>query len=209
MNLRRSLAAALLFLTALCVPSQSATQKWVGGYYSATGGAGNQWTSVCSSELNSLPGNDAILCGTVISNQTNQDLSGMLSFTFGSTTTQGGSPYLSVFIYPLNEDNSTYGDGNYASFAGGPPPAQYATNCIIPAPASATSAFKGECGPFPLPPVAFKFVIFSNLNTNASGDDAAASGNVVYLNTSNFVISKLQRARNWLASLLTYWPYYV
>jgi hypothetical protein len=156
----------------------AATQKWVAG--ALTGYS----TTVCGAELNSLANGDSVLCGTAVT--TNTDLYGTASFTFGSVTTMGGSPYVQLAIYQLNQDGSTYGDGTFASAAAGSPAAQYLVNCIIPAPASATAAFKGECGPFPLPPGTFKFVLYDNLNTTGN---AASSGNAVYLNTWNFQIN--------------------
>lgn len=181
----RRLSLTLAFIAALCVPSISATQKWVGGFYSAGGTAGAAWTSVCSTELNSLPSGDAILCSIPIANQTNLDLYANFSFTFGSVATMAGAPYVQLYLYPLNQDGSTYGDGNWGSAAAGPPAAQYATNCIIPSAVSTTATFKGECWNVPIPPVAFKVVLYSNLNTTGN---AAASGNVVYIQTSNFSI---------------------
>lgn len=175
---RRLIAAGTLFL-ALALSSHSATQKWVVG--TLTGYS----TAVCSTELNTLPNGDALLCSTSVNNATNGDLYGMLSITFGSVTTFAGAPYVQAYIYTLNQDGSTYGDGTFTSAGAGPPAAQYATNCVVPAPASGTQAFKGECGPFPLPPLAFKIVLYSNLNSTGN---AASSGNAVYLNTYNFSI---------------------
>lgn len=171
---------AALLLVAITVPAFAVAviQKWTPGFYSP-------WTSVCSTEMNTLPNGDAILCSTQIANQTNNDLYAHFSIAFGSVTTFAGAPNVQVFIYPLNQDGSTYGDGSFGSAAAGPPPAQYATSCVIPAPASTTGAFKGECWNIPIPPVAFKVVLYNNLNSTGN---AASSGNVVYIQTSNFAI---------------------
>lgn len=170
------LASAIVFSPVLALAT---VQKWTAGNYSS-------WTSVCTTELNSLPASDAVLCSTAVQNQTNNDLYAHFSVTFGSVTTFAGAPYVQLYLYPLNQDGSTYGDGSFGSAAGGPPPAQYATQCVIPAPVSTTSAFKGECWNVPIPPLAFKVVLYNNLSNTGN---AASSGNVVYIQTSNFAIN--------------------
>src|SRR5208282_5097301 len=103
--LRTFVAATALFI-ALELPSLSATQKWVAG--ALTGYS----TSVCSTELNSLANGDSLLCTTAVDNATNGDLYATASIAFGSVTTFAGAPNVMLYIYPLAQDGSTYGDGN-------------------------------------------------------------------------------------------------
>lgn len=65
-------------------------------------------------DLNSLASGGAALSTTVISNATNLDQYIDVSWviTVGGTTL--ASSYTSIFLLPLNQDGSTYGDG-YAS----------------------------------------------------------------------------------------------
>jgi hypothetical protein len=188
---KRSWIFGLLLTFIFCLPSHSATQKWIGGYYSATGTAAATWTAISSTEINSLTHGDFVLLSTQINNDPansgNGDLYANFSFVFGAVSTQAGTPYLQLYLFPLNEDGSTYGD-NSASGTGaaGPPAAQYATNCIVPVTASLSStAFKGSCTNVPLPASKFKMVLYDNLNTTGS---TASSGNTVYIQTYNFVI---------------------
>jgi hypothetical protein len=170
----KRLLAALALSTTLVVPSFSATEKWVAG-------ATSSWTAACGTEINSLAGtstSNAVQCSTVIANGTNNDLYIKVSISLGSITTGAGSPYIGIYIYPLNEDGTTYGDGLFTSTAVGPPAANY-MGCSIPAPISTTGVVVGSCSTM-IPPTNFKIVVYNNLLINL-----AASANVVDFQTFN------------------------
>ena len=87
----------------------------------ATQGA---YTSLMTTELNALASGSAVR-GPTVDNGTNNDLFGEFSFVGGASTTQTGTPFLSLYLYPINGDGTTYGDGRFSAGAAGPPPANY------------------------------------------------------------------------------------
>src|ERR1700728_358406 len=96
-----------------------ATEKWVAG-----SGVGFTWTALFGTEINSLPSADAVLSSIAVSNGTPLDMFMDVSFALGSVTTVG-VPVLGLYLYPLNQDASTYGDSRFGSAAVGPPPGNY------------------------------------------------------------------------------------
>jgi len=172
----RKLLAVWLLLLAIGGTCFAATQRWIAG-----SGVGLTWTSICTTELNSLASNNAVLCSTVVTNGTALDLFANFSIAFGSVTSGSGSPSITVSIYPLNEDGSTYGDGLFGSAAAGPPAV---VTCQIPVNPAVTAAIvgTGSCGlPVMLPPGSFKVVVWNNAGVNL-----ASSGNVVQYRTFNY-----------------------
>lgn len=171
----RRLSFALAVLLGLVVPSFSAVEKWVAG-------ATSSWTAACSTEINSLASSssasNAVQCSVVIGNATNLDLYAKFSVNLGSVTSGAGSPYVAIYIYPLNEDGTTYGDGEFTSSAVGPPPTTY-SGCSIPTLASTTQTVVGSCITM-IPPTNFKIVLYNNLLVNM-----AASANTVDFQTFN------------------------
>jgi hypothetical protein len=81
-----------------------AVEKWVAG-------AVTSWTTVFGSELNqaSFVTGSSIISSTVLTN-TAGDMFADVSFSIASLTTISPAT-LSLFIYPLNQDTTTYGDG--------------------------------------------------------------------------------------------------
>ena len=176
--LMRKILAALLTSLLLVVPSFSATEKWITGTVSS-------WTPLCGTEVNSLAGStttfgNAVLCSTAVANATNLDLYMKVSVSLGSVTTGAGSPFIAVYVYPLNQDASTYGDGLFTGAGGalGPPASNY-QGCTIPAPASTTAAIVGSCYTM-IQPTNFKVVIYNNLLVNM-----ASGSNVINYQTFN------------------------
>src|SRR5271157_5561117 len=119
MKMFRKIGFAVVLVTAFTLPLHSATQKWIAGALTSYS------TAVCSTELNSLPNGDSLLCTTAVDNATNGDLYATASITFGSVTTFAGAPNVALYIYPLNQDGSTYGDGAFTTAAAGSPAAVY------------------------------------------------------------------------------------
>lgn len=147
-------------------------------------GAQSGFASLMTTELNSLASGNAVLGSTAIANATNLDLEIEFSFTTGGSITTTGSPFMGLFLYPLNGDGTTYGDGRFGSAATGPPPSNYYIGAAGMAAASGTQT--GTFGtPFlgtraPLPAGTFKPVFY-----NAGGVTLSSSGNILYYRTIN------------------------
>lgn len=112
-----------------------ATEKLVAG------GVGSFTLAHTSTTLwDSLASTNALLGDLDLDNSTNLDLLAEFEFIGGSVTTTG-SPFLSLYLYPKNSDNS-YGDTRFASAAAGPPPANYLRGFLgLPV---GTQAIKGQ-----------------------------------------------------------------
>jgi len=146
-----------------------ATEKWVLGTYN--------WTTINSTEVNSLANGSAVLLANVIPNGTNLDIFMDISIAIGSAAFAAPN-YIGFYIYPLNEDGSTYGDGRYGSAAGGPPPSNYwKGNIVIPA---TTGAQVGTLQGTILPPGDLKIVLY-----NQGGIALASGSNTVKIRTYN------------------------
>jgi hypothetical protein len=152
-----------------------ATEKWIAG-----SGQGLTWgAAMGSSDPNSLASGNAILSSQQIDNSAAYDVFADLSVSLGSVTPGAGAPYIGFYLYPLNEDGSSYGDGRFGSAAAGPPPSQYYVGSIPCVPSTAgviTGAIRGII----LPPGKFKFVLY-----NLAGGALAASSNAVDYRTYN------------------------
>lgn len=157
-----------------------AVEKWVAG-----AGVGLTWTAAFGTELNSLPSGDAVLSSVNIANDTALDMFADVDFRCTTITTVG-NPFLSLYIYELLDDGTTYGDGHFATAALGPPPSSFfaALLSLPPAGAGALSGrFRNPLSGQPgivLPPGQFKFVLH-----NGSGVALASSGVVCDYRTYN------------------------
>jgi hypothetical protein len=82
----------------------------------AAGGI-SSWTAISfgASAFNSLAANSSVVASAAVANATNLDPFADISFvmTVGGTTVVGSS--LSLFLLPLNQDGTTYGDGRTTS----------------------------------------------------------------------------------------------
>lgn len=159
----------LLWILILTVPSSSVTEKWVAGVV-------NSLTPLCSTEINSLVSLNAIQCTVVVPNSTNKDLYLFVSVSLGSVASGSASPYAGIYIYYLNQDGSTYGDGLYSGTAAAGPPASNYMGCSIPAPPGVTATINGSCY-IAIEPRDFVIVFYNNLLVNM----ASGSNTVKYL----------------------------
>ncbi len=141
-----------------------AKEKWIAG-----DGVGLTWTAaVTPSTLDTITNGNAILSNTQIDNSSALDMFCDLSMVFGSITWAAPN-YIGVFLYPLNSDGSTYGDGRFGTSAAGPPsPTYWVGNILCPV---GTAAAEGILQRIAMPPGAFKFVFY-----NQSGATLAGSG---------------------------------
>lgn len=148
-------------------------------------GAQSAFTSLMTTELNSLVSGNAVLGGTAINNGTNLDLTAEFSFTSGGSIVTTGSPFVGLYLYPLNGDGSTYGDGRFATSAAGPPPSNYFRGyCGLPAATATQTGYFAIPGTgifqIPLPRGTWKPVFYS-----LAGVTLSASGNILYYRTTN------------------------
>lgn len=148
-------------------------------------GAQSAFTSLMTTELNSLVSGNAVLGSTSVDNGTNLDLTAEFSFGGGGSITPTGSPFFGLFIYPQNGDGSTYGDGRFGTTAAGPPPSNYYRGFAgIPAAAGTQTGYFAIPGTgifqIPLPRGVWKPVFY-----NFSGVTLTATSNILYYRTTN------------------------
>src|SRR5215469_1958505 len=143
-----------------------ATEKWIAG-----SGVGLTWTAAFgSSDLNSIASGNAILSSlSGITNGTSLDIFCDVAIVLASAAFVAPAS-AGIYLYPLHQDGSTYGDGRFTSSAAGAPPQIY--NVATIGFVAATQAQQGQALRIVMPPGTFKFVYFNN-----GGVALAASGN--------------------------------
>lgn len=150
-----------------------ATEKWITGT-----GQGLTWGDAFSTAtLNSIAAGNAILSDISIANGTALDVFADVSIALGSVAFVAPN-YIGIYIYPLNKDGTTYGDGRFGSAAAGPPDGAYYAGRIPLV--AATQAQEGTARGLVLPPGTFKFVLY-----NGGGVALAGSGNTCQYRTYN------------------------
>jgi hypothetical protein len=82
-----------------------------------------------TTELNSIASGNAILGGTAVTNQTALDIFCDFSLVLASAVFVAPN-FAGLYLYGLNDDNSSYGDGRFTSSAAGPPPSNYSIGSI-------------------------------------------------------------------------------
>lgn len=148
-----------------------ATEKWGSG-----AGQGLQWGNAFSSAtLNSIANGNAIQSDVSIANGVALDIFCDISLTLASAAFVAPA-YVGFYLYPLNRDGSTYGDGRFTTSAAGPPPGLYFVGNV--GFVAATQAQSGVLTRITMPPGTFKFVLY-----NQGGVALAASGNTCYYRT--------------------------
>lgn len=149
-----------------------ATEKWIAG-----SGQGLTWGSLDTTALNSIASGNAILSGTSITNGTALDIFADVEVVLASLAALAPN-FVGVYLYPLNSDGSTYGDGRFTSSAAGPPPSSYWVGNIVYD--ASTGAKQGTCRGIILPPGTFKFLLH-----NQMGAAFASSSNTLKYRTYN------------------------
>lgn len=148
-------------------------------HFVAGSGAGLTWTAAFGSEVNSVVSGNAVLSSIQIDNSTTLDVFADVSISLGSVTPGAGVPFLGLYLYGLNEDGTSYGDGRFGTSAAGPPPSSTFVGSISCVPSTA-GVITGMARGIILPPGKFKFVLY-----NLAGVTLAASANVVDYRTYN------------------------
>lgn len=155
-----------------------AVDKWIGG-----SGQGLTWGDAFSTAtLNSIGAFNAILSDIAITNGTPFDIFADISISLASLAVVTPN-FVGVYLYPLNKDGTTYGDGRFVTNNAGPPPDVYSVGSI--GLVAATQAQEGTLTQITIPPGTFKFVLY-----NACGNAVAfaASGNTCQYRTYNRAI---------------------
>lgn len=161
-------------LVTLVAGTLAVSSKWAAG-----SGVGYTWTSIMTTELNSIASGNAILGLADITNQTAQDRYCDFSVHLASAifpNTQGLN--ISIHLYPLCDDGSTYGDGKFGSSAAGPP--NYPPAAVIPLVINVTQAQTGVATGVVIPPGTWRPVLCNN-----GGVALASSGNTLKYRTYN------------------------
>ena len=143
-----------------------ATERWIAG----TGQTLSWADAFSTATLNSISNGNAILSDLALDNSSNLNIFADISFAFGSITWAAPN-FLGVYLYPLNKDGSTYGDGRFGTAASGPPTANYwVGNIGFPTGAAAS---EGTLTRIILPPGGFKWVLYNQTGATLVG----SSGN--------------------------------
>lgn len=143
-----------------------ATERWTAGITIGS------YTAAFGAEVNSLAAGDSVLSSVSFDNSANGDTAMQISVAISSMTTPANVPLLQFYMYPLNQDGSTYGDGAWTTTpAAGNPANNYLLDGTIPLVPSVTQAQEGTTVMFPIPfvMVQFKLVLFNNNPSNALG----------------------------------------
>lgn len=152
------------------------TEKWIAG-----SGAGIAWSaSIMSTDLNSLASGSALLQAADIDNSASLDLFADFSLHLASAAFVAPN-FIGLFLYPLNDDATTYGDGRFTSAA-----AMTAANAPTPywrgnfPLVAATQAQNGTVSGVLLPPGKCRVVLW-----NQGGVNLAATLNTLKYRTYN------------------------
>jgi hypothetical protein len=128
------------------------------------------YSAAFGTEINSLAAGSTAISTVVISNTTNLNTDGWISWSISGTATAGTS-YLTFYLLPLNEDGTTYGD-NIASGTA-TPDAQYSVGTAqVQPPASGNIVGSLYIGS--IPPTSFKLAVY-----NGTGNAFASSGSAI------------------------------
>ena len=124
------------------------------------------WTSISftAGDLNSLASGGGALGSTVISNSSGLDLYVDVSLivTVGGTTV--AASYLSLFLLPLQQDGSTYGDG-YASSSSSQPVLSYlGQTCNVKVGVTSGNTVQAMFQQMPMVPGDYKVALGNNLS---------------------------------------------
>ena len=150
-----------------------AIEKWVAGTVGLT------WTDcISTATLNSIASGNAILSDLQLDNSTNLDMFCDVSIALAAITTVAPN-YVGIYLYLLNKDVATYGDGRFVVSAVGPPANPYwVGNIVVPVATSAVS--EGSLRGIIMPPGKFKFVFYNQL-----GVAMGVAGNTAQYRTYN------------------------
>ena len=140
----------------------------------AYGATTSTWTDAgfTASDFNSRADGSGVVATTALDNDSGLDLEAEVSFTMevGGTTTVNSR--FDLYILPLNQDGTTYGDGAVTGTT--LPAASYmASTCLVRTGITSGNAVTGTFPRVPLPAADFKFAI--GQRTGAALDATSAA----------------------------------
>ena len=131
------------------------------------------YTNALTTELNSLAAGSCAVASTEYDNTTNLYTDAWVSCSLPTLATGTGAPSLDVYLLPLNQDGTTYGDGTASGTVA--PGSAYYVGSITWAASLASGTQVGSIQlPAGIPPTKFKLAVVNNI-----GNALAASGNIV------------------------------
>ena len=149
-----------------------------------TWNAAGTYTSVMTSELNSLANNSVAYASAIFDNTTALNTDAWFSINLGSVAPSATAPLLEVYLLPLNADGLTYGDAPSSV------PGTQSTSIPSWAYKVATFSFRSSTTaaaqtgtvkmPTELPPMKFLVAV-----VNALGSALNASGNTLQISTNS------------------------
>lgn len=182
-NVKLLLALAALLLLPISAEAASRT-AWTGGNGQGIASWSSRTTAFGTADLTSLASGSSVLSSaTAIANQTNLDLYADISVQMtitSATPTAGG--FIAVYVVPLGQDGTTYGDGGLVAGTQKVYIPPYAPICTIPLVAAATTIMAGTCTNVLLPPEQFEFAVYNFTGLAFSG---TAANSVVSFKTYN------------------------
>jgi hypothetical protein len=142
------------------------------------GASTSTWQSAgfTASDFNSRANGSVVVAATAIDQDTNLDLECEVSFTFevGGTTTSASRFHL--YILPLDQGGTIYGD-NVATGTTAPADTYWAASCGVLSGVTSGNKVYGTFPRVPLPAADFKFAI---VNSMGAALDATAAADVKY-----------------------------
>lgn len=142
------------------------------------GATSTTWTAAgfTLSDFNSRADGSVVVAATAIDNATNLDLEVEVSITaeVGGTTTTASR--FDLYILPLNQDGTTYGDGQVTGTTV-PAASYWVASCLVKTGVTSGNAVYGNFPRVPLPAASFKFAI---VNRMGSALDSTANAAVDY-----------------------------
>lgn len=149
-----------------------ATEKWIAG-----SGAGLTWTNaIAAADLNGLANNSSTITTTnVVTNGTALDIFADFSVALKVGGTTAAPNFVSIFLYPLNQDGSTYGDNAVTSKSAVTPSASYwVGNINVPTGITSGNFVYGQVNRVILPPGSFLWVLQNQLGVALFSDANSA-----------------------------------
>lgn len=134
--------------------------------WTAGNGVGFTWTTVINSaDLASMANGSTVVSSVAdIANQTNQDMfmDVSVSMLIASSTIVAGAN-LALWLYTLNQDGTTYGDGNFVNGTQKAATPAFPPIASIPLIAAATqTALIGQVNQIIIPPGSFRLALQNN-----------------------------------------------
>ena len=142
------------------------------------GATTSTWTDAgfTASDFNSRANGSVVVAATALDNDSGLDLDAEVSFTMevGGTTTTASR--LDLYILPLNQDGTTYGDAQ-ATGTTVPAGTYWVTSCLLKTGITSGNAVVGSFPRVALPAADFKFAI---VNNSGAALDSTAAATVKY-----------------------------